>query len=158
MACAEVADHQNWMVTELLGRLKAVAQDELARQRIAIQETKLALEESHAAIAQLTIEKEKLTKHLISDIVPDVIRGVRQAVVIKETRYNRNVEWARACGAVAAALGLVLFGYCWGVWSDWGLTARVESIGSAIDRCQATSGWADDKGQRLCELNDFLRR
>jgi hypothetical protein len=167
MANADVAEHQRWLVTELLARLKLVAEEELARQRVVTHETRIALEEARGAIEsmqnqargaieRLEFEKEKVTTQLIDRIVPDMIRGTRDALVIREHRHNRNVEWARAFGAGALMLGLVLFGYGWGTWSDWGMTSRIENIGRAIERCDLTSKWTDDSGHRLCELSDFV--
>jgi hypothetical protein len=167
MANADVAEHQRWLVTELLARLKLVAEEELARQRVVTHETRIALEEARGAIEsmqnqargaieRLECEKEKVTTQLIDRIVPDMIRGTRDALVIREHRHNRNVEWARAFGAGALMLGLVLFGYGWGTWSDWGMTSRIENIGRAIERCDLTSKWTDDSGHRLCEMSDFV--
>jgi hypothetical protein len=167
MANADVAEHQRWLVTELLARLKLVAEEELARQRVVTHETRIALEEARGAIEsmqnqargaieRLEFEKEKVTTQLIDRIVPDMIRGTRDALVIREHRHNRNVEWARAFGAGALMLGLVLFGYGWGTWSDWGMTSRIENIGRAIERCDLTSKWTDDSGHRLCEMSDFV--
>jgi hypothetical protein len=167
MANADVAEHQKWLVTELLARLKLVAEEELARQRVVTHETRIALEEARGAIEsmqnqargaieRLEFEKEKVTTQLIDRIVPDMIRGTRDALVIREHRHNRNVEWARAFGAGALMLGLVLFGYGWGTWSDWGMTSRIENIGRAIERCDLTSKWTDDSGHRLCEMSDFV--
>jgi hypothetical protein len=167
MANADVAEHQRWLVTELLARLKLVAEEELARQRVVTHETRIALEEARGAIEsmqnqargaieRLEFEKEKVTTQLIDRIVPDMIRGTRDALVIREHRHNRNVEWARAFGAGALMLGLMLFGYGWGTWSDWGMTSRIENIGRAIERCDLTSKWTDDSGHRLCEMSDFV--
>jgi hypothetical protein len=109
------------------------------------------------ALARLEVEKTKVTAQLIDRIVPDMIRGVKDALVIKERRRDRNMEWTRALGAGGIALALVVSGYVWGTWSDWGMASRIESVGAAVERCQVTSKWADDKGQRLCQMSDFLK-
>jgi hypothetical protein len=147
---------------------RATAVEELARQRVVTEETRYALGEASAAVAnmkngakvaiqQIEAEKTAAMTKLINSIVPEMVRGVREAVVIKERRYNHAVEWMRGLGIGALMLSLVLGGFIWGTWSDWGLTARIENIGSAIVRCQLTSHWADDKGKRLCEVDDFVR-
>lgn len=157
MANADVAEHQQWLVTELLARLKEVAEEELARQRVVTHETRIALTEARGAVQNLELEKDKVTAQLINRIVPEMIQGTKAALVIRERRYNRNFECGRAFAAGALMLGLVLFGYGWGTWSDWGMSSRLESVGSAVERCQLTSKWTDDKGHRLCELSDFVR-
>ena len=147
---------------------RATAENELARQRVLTQQTRAALENASGAIvnmekdgrdtlARLEVEKTKVTTQLIDRIVPDMIRGVKDALVIKERRRDRNMEWTRALGAGGIALALVVSGYVWGTWSDWGMASRIESVGAAVERCQVTSKWADDKGQRLCQMSDFLK-
>ncbi len=147
---------------------RVTAEEELARQRVLTQQTRVALENASGAIlnmeegarvviARLEGEKTKVTTQLIDRIVPDMIRGVKDALVIKERRRDQNMEWTRALGAAGLTLALVISGYVWGTWSDWGMSSRIESVGAAIERCQVTSKWADDKGHRLCQMSDFLR-
>lgn len=147
---------------------RATAEEELARQRVLTQQTRVALENANGAIlnmeegarvviARLEAEKTKVTTQLIDRIVPDMIRGVKDALVIKERRRDQNMEWTRAVGAAGLTLALVISGYVWGTWSDWGMSSRIESVGAAIERCQVTSKWADDKGHRLCQISDFVQ-
>ncbi len=146
---------------------RATAEEELARQRVATAETRVVLQNARDAIAametggqgairKLEIEQATVTTKLINCIVPDMIKGVRHALVIKQHRYNHYVEWARGLGIGALMLGLVVSGYVWGTWSDWGLSSRIERLGAAVEHCQLTSKWADDTGKRLCELSDFV--
>jgi hypothetical protein len=164
---AELALSLAEALRDVVVEARATAVEELARQRVVTHETRIALEEARGAIhnmergargaiQNLEVEKEKMTTQLIDRIVPDMIRGTRDALVIREHRHNRNVEWARAFGAGALMLGLVLLGYGWGTWSDWGMTSRIESIGRTIERCDITSKWTDDSGHRLCEMSDFV--
>ena len=152
----------------VVSEARAAAEDELARQRVLTQQTRAALENASGAIfnmekggrdaiARLEVEKTKVTTQLIDRMVPDMIRGVKDALVIKERRRDRNLEWTRALGAGGIALALVVSGYVWASWSDWGMASRVESIGAAIEHCQLTSKWADDKGHRLCQMSDFIQ-
>ena len=147
---------------------RATAEQELARQRVLTQQTRTALENASGAIlnmekgadvviARLEDKKKEVTTQLIDRIVPDMIRGVKEALVIKERRRDKNMEWTRALGAAGLTLALVISGYVWGTWSDWGMSSRIESVGAAIERCQVTSKWADDKGHQLCQMSDFLR-
>jgi hypothetical protein len=165
---AELALSLGEALYAIVREARATAEDELARQRVVTQQTRMMLDKASCAIlgmeegARLAIERIEIEKNqavsgFLDSIVPDMVRGVRQALVIRERRYNHEAEWARAVGLGMLMLGLVLFGYGWGTWSDWGMASRVENIGAAIDRCQITSKWPDDKGKQLCELNDFLR-
>lgn len=150
----------------LLEEARSTAEEELARQRVVLQQTKAALQalsgaqadmeaKGKLALERLELEKTKVTTQLIERIVPDMIRGVKEAIVIKERRYNHTVEFNRAVGIGGAMLGLVVLGYAWGTWGDWGMSSRVEKIGFAIEKCQLTSRWHDDHDRRLCVINDF---
>jgi hypothetical protein len=165
---AELALSLGEALDGIVRKARATAEEELARQRVVTQQTRMALdrvsgaivgleEGSRLAIERIEIEKNQAVSGFLDSIVPDMVRGVRQALVIRERRYNHQAEWARAVGLGMLMLGLVLFGYGWGTWSDWGMARRVENIGAAIERCQITSKWADDKGRRLCVMNDFLQ-
>jgi hypothetical protein len=165
---AELALSLGEALDAVVREARATAEEELARQRVVTQQTRMALdrvsgaivgleEGSRLAIERIEIEKNQAVAGFLDSIVPDMVRGVREALVIRERRYNHKAEWARAVGLGMLMLGLVLFGYGWGTWSDWGMARRVENIGAAIDRCQITSKWADDKGRRLCVMNDFLQ-
>lgn len=145
---------------------KAIADEELARQRVVLQQTKAALQalsgaqadmeaKGKLALERLELEKTKVTTQLVERIVPDMVRGVKEAIVIKEKRYNHSVEFNRAVGIGGAMLGLVVLGYAWGIWGDWGMSSRVEKIGMAIEKCEITSRWRDDNGRRLCVIDDF---
>jgi hypothetical protein len=163
---AELALSVGDALLTIVDRAKAAAEDELARQRVVTERTRQTLTKASGVIenldrgARLAIEKIELEKtevltQLVKDILPEMTRGVREALVIRERRYNHNLEWKRAVGIGALMVGLVLAGYLWHTWSYWGLTSRVESMGAAVERCQLTSHWADDKGNRLCEIKDF---
>jgi hypothetical protein len=147
-------------------RAKAAGEDELARQRVMTERTRQTLAKASGvienldrgarqAIEKIEVDKTAVLTQLVKDILPDMTRGVREALVIKQRRYNHNLEFVRALCLGVLMLGLVLTGYVWGTWSDWGMAARVENIGAAIERCQLTSHWEDDKGNRLCEVKDF---
>ena len=145
---------------------RMAAEDELAKQRVVTERTRQTLAKANGvienldrgarlAIERIEVEKTEVLTQLVRDILPDMTRGVRKALVIRERRYNHEREWGRALCIGALMVSLVFTGYLWGTWSDWGLTARIQNIGSAMERCQLTSRWADDKGNRLCEMNDF---
>ena len=145
---------------------RMAAEDELAKQRVVTERTRQTLAKANGvienldrgarlAIERIEVEKTEVLTQLVRDILPDMTRGVREALVIRERRYNHEREWGRALCIGTLMVSLVFTGYLWGTWSDWGLTARIQSIGSAMERCQLTSRWADDKGNRLCEMKDF---
>jgi hypothetical protein len=163
---AEVALGVGDALLAIVERAKAAGEDELARQRVMTERTRQTLAKASGvienldrgarqAIEKIEVDKTAVLAQLVKDILPDMTRGVREALVIKQRRYNHNLEFVRALCLGVLMLGLVLTGYVWGTWSDWGMAARVENIGAAIERCQLTSHWEDDKGNRLCEVKDF---
>jgi hypothetical protein len=166
---AEVALSVGDALFAIVERAKAAAEDELARQRVVTERTRQTLTKASGlienldkgarhAIENIEVEKTEVLTQLVRDMLPDMTRGVREALVIRERRYNHEREWMRALCIGALMVGLVLTGYAWGTWSDWGLTSRVESIGTAVERCQLTSRWTDEKGNRLCEMSEFSAR
>jgi hypothetical protein len=145
---------------------RATAEDELARQRVITERTRHALSQASAvienletgtrlAVERIEVEKTEVLTQMVKDILPEMTRGVREALVIRERRYNHEREWRRAIGIGALMISLVFAGYLWGTWGDWGLSSRVQRIGAAMERCELTSRWTDDKGNRLCEIRDF---
>jgi hypothetical protein len=163
---AEVALGVGDALLAIVERAKAAGEDELARQRVMTERTRQTLVKASGvienldkgarqAIDKIEVDKTVVLTQLVKDILPDMMRGVREALVIKQRRYNHNLEFVRALCLGALMVGLVVTGYVWGTWSDWGMAGRVENIGAAIERCQLTSHWEDDKGNRLCEIRDF---
>ncbi|WP_158803415.1 hypothetical protein [Acidisoma sp. L85] len=163
---AEVALGVADALLAIVERAKAAGEDELAKQRVVTERTRQTLAKASGVIenldrgarrviAQIEVDKTAALAQLVKDILPDMTRGVREALVIKQRRYNHNLEFVRALCLGALMVGLVLTGYVWGTWSDWGMAGRVEKIGAAIERCQLTPHWEDDKGNRLCEMKDF---
>jgi hypothetical protein len=163
---AEVALGVGDALLAIVERAKAAGEDELARQRVMTERTRQTLVKASGvienldkgarqAIDKIEVDKTVVLTQLVKDILPDMTRGVREALVIKQRRYNHNLEFVRALCLGALMVGLVVTGYVWGTWSDWGMAGRVENIGAAIERCQLTSHWEDDKGNRLCEIRDF---
>jgi hypothetical protein len=151
----------------VVSKAQATAEEELARQRVATEETRIALRNAREAIrdmetaAQGTIqrvdgEKGKVDAALADRIAIQLIRATRADLLSRQRLLKSTIEWGRAIGIGGLMITLVLFGYVWGTWSDWGMASRIEAVGSAIERCQLTTKWTDDKGRRLCEMSDFV--
>jgi hypothetical protein len=163
---AELALSLAEVLHNVVKEARATAEEELARQRVVTERTRQTLTRAsgvienldkgaRSAIERIEVEKTEILTQLVKDILPDMTRGVREALVIRERRYNHDRDWGRALGIGGMMIGLVFAGYIWGTWGGWGLSSRVERIGAAIERCELTSHWADDKGNRLCEIKDF---
>ena len=86
------------------------------------------------------------------------VRALSGALVIHEQRVSRSIEWTRHLTSGAIAIGLVLGGYVWGTWSDWGLTSRLENFQFAVDRCAFAAPQLSIPGiGRVCRYDSLAR-
>ena len=140
---------------KILDGARVLHEDELARLRVSNERAQINLEVVRFAEQNLDRKREEVTQQLTSRIVPDMVKAVQKAVVIREERFNkeRNLRWI--LGAGAAMLALVLVGYGWASWSDWGDSGRVVRLTAAIQRCVDKAHWADPQGHKLCDVEDF---
>jgi hypothetical protein len=90
-AMADSADHQETVVLETGKEMRKLAQAELERQRSAIKETQLALNTAKITTSQMEIERARVENELIAQVVPKMIAATKDAMIIRERRFNRNV-------------------------------------------------------------------
>ncbi len=106
----------------------ATAEEELARQRVVTQQTRMTLDrastvvrafedDSRAVIAKVEADKAAAIEGFLRDAMPQIVRAVREGVAIRERRHNAVVAWRSTLVAGAVMVGLVLAGYLWGAWS-----------------------------------------
>ena len=104
---AEVALGVADALLTIVERAKAAGEDELARQRVVTERTRQTLAKASGvienldrgarqAIEKIEVDKTAVLTQLVKDILPDMTRGVREALVIKQRRYNHEREWMRA--------------------------------------------------------------
>src|SRR5262249_298994 len=123
------------------GRVSGAAQEEfraLFRQQREATERELAAarEITRAARAGLTqadvmltvvqVEKENLVARMIKETLPLVAERVKEALVIREKRWNGDVKRRRLATAVLFGLGVYFAGYGTHVWQTWGGTSAFE--------------------------------
>lgn len=158
-AQADVAEHQERLITDVLGGADKAIGTRLGECKALAESTRAMLASVERAQVVLEIKTQRVMGEMIERLTPQLVEGVREAVVIRERRYNRKVETSRIAGVVAVALGLLLGGYIWGANrnpSDEQDRLVASRVRLAIQRCQDTSRWVDDAHQRLCSLADFL--
>lgn len=137
---------------------RAMAIESAEQQRKATAATRDALGLARQAAHVLEAEKVRVTSEMVAKVAPQLVEGVRHALVIKEQRFNRNMEWTRAALIGAAIFALVIGGYTWRTVQDWSLLSRVSYENTALQRCLDTSTARTAEGHRLCDMNDFLAR
>lgn len=137
---------------------RSMAIESAEQQRKATAATQDALGLARQAAHVLEAEKVRVTSEMVAKVAPQLVEGVRHALVIKEQRFNRNMEWTRAALIGAAIFALVIGGYTWRTVQDWSLLARVSYENTALQRCLDTSTARTAEGHRLCDMEDFLPR
>ena len=137
---------------------RVMAQESVEQQRKATTATQNALGLARQAAHVLEAEKVRVTTEMVAKVAPQLVEGVRHALVIKEQRFNRNQEWKRAVLTGTAIFGLVIGGYTWRTVQDWPLLSRVSYENTALQRCLDTSTARTAEGHHLCDMNDFFSR
>ena len=150
---AELLDGQTLRFEELIGGIKtaadaelqkAVAATELASQ--AIKAGELTLRQARTAQIALEVEREGLVLRMIKETLPLFADRLKQALVIREQRWNNDLRQRRYAAAGAVALAVFLGGYALRAWSEADRLA-------AFDRCLSHAQLV--QGHYLCEVTAF---
>ena len=157
-ALADNADRQEHLVTHVLNDFKQAAEAELSKQRVITYRTELALQSARDARDSVEVEKARVASDMIKDVSPRIVDGIREAVVIRERRYNRSIELRRAATVGLVMMGLVIGGYTWRFSQDWTAVEQLSQTEAALQHCQDTSPYQDKDGRRLCAMSDFVQR
>lgn len=155
LAMADLVEHQETLVQAVAVGMKALANEELTKLRVMLEMTRAALTTVRGAVKNLETEKAQVVSEMIQIVTPQIVKGIKNALVIREVHYNQDVQWHRAGYAGAAILMLVVVGYVWRTAQDWQATTIAPLTSMALQHCQDTSKWVDDKGRRLCVMADF---
>lgn len=153
---AEIADRQADGVVRTVHDARLVVEAEAVKARKTNELAFLVMEGARSAHASFDVQKEMLVGKLVDTIVPQMVKAVGAAIVIRERRYNQRVHWGRAAGIAAVAGGLLLGGYVWGGWRPDN-TAIAGTI--ALDRirqCQASPVRDDRTHEAFCPMKALL--
>jgi hypothetical protein len=122
------------------------AQRELAVAKEITHAAEVSLRQARQAQIALVVEKENLTLRMIKETLPLFVERLKEALIIREKRWNDDVKRRRLATAGLVTLGLVLGGYGLHMWQSWGAT-------SALDWCL----WhqLQGNGHIYCDLTDF---
>ena len=150
---AGLLDDQTIRFEELIGGIrtaadaelqKAAAATELANQ--AIKAGELTLRQARTAQIALEVERESLVLRMIKETLPLFADRLKQALVIREQRWNDDIRRRRYVAAGAVALAVFLGGYALRAWSEADRLA-------AFDRCLARAQLV--QGHYWCEVTAF---
>ena len=136
-------------VTTVVEGTRKLVDAEITQLREANKRAVHAMNEATAALSRAEIEAEKLTLKTIRDLAPQILKEIREAVVVRERRYNRKVEWRRASLVAVAVLGLFLGGYSWRAWQNG------NEASDALVRC-LQQPFSAPNGDRYCSFSTLF--
>ena len=146
---ADVSEKQSQGVDATIAGAQKLIDSEITKLRLANAAAARAISEAQAAVSRANTEAEKLTLQTIKGLIPRIVEEIRDAVVIRERRYNRGVEWRRACIVGLAVLGLSLGGYSWRAWQDG------NDASAALVRCMKQP-LQTPNGERYCAFSELF--
>jgi hypothetical protein len=105
---------------------REASERELAQAREIRRAAEVSLKQARTALISLEVEKENLTVKMIKETLPLFAERLKDALVIRERRWNDDVKRRRFATAGLVALGLVSGGYGVHVWQSWDATTAFE--------------------------------
>ena len=105
---------------------REAAEREFAQAREIRRAAEGSLKQARTALISLEVEKENLTVKMIKETLPLFAERLKDALVIRERRWNDDVKRRRFATAGLVALGLVSGGYGIRVWQSWDATTTLE--------------------------------
>jgi hypothetical protein len=125
---------------------REAAERELAQAREIRRAAEVSLKQARTALISLEVEKENLTVKMIKETLPLFAERLKDALVIRERRWNDDVKRRRFATAGLVVLGLVSGGYGIRVWQSWEATTTQEWC--VWNQLQAN-------GHTYCDLTSF---
>jgi hypothetical protein len=138
-------------VYRVVSDARAATAADLSRLRAGVTAAEIALNQAKTAHTILEVQRETLVSRMIGDIAPRIAAGLKDLLVIRERRFNRNVEWGRRAAVCAGAIALVLAGYVGRGVQDSDATEALARCGKALVVDPAT-------GEKYCPLEALLPR
>ena len=152
---ADVLDGQADRFDEIVGRIEQGAAREM--EKIAalaaladktLQKGELALRQARNAQINLEVAQEQAVQRMIKETLPMFARNLKEALVIREQRWNRDTAWRRYAAAAAVALAILVSGYALRTWGD-----RDQS--PTLDWCLAHP--MQGSGHIYCDITNFAK-
>ena len=156
LVVADLAAGQAVGVGTTVRDARALTQGELEKLRTANQMSANVLEQARVALAGSEVQRERVIGRFVETVAPQVVEAIREAVVIRERRYNQRVHWGRAAGIAALAAGVLLGGYIWGSQGSGDAVAAGAVALDRIRQCQAAPVKDGRTGEAYCPLKGLL--
>jgi hypothetical protein len=152
-ALAEILGGQELRFEELMQDVRAAASVELEKLGAAtalannvVRGGEVALRQARTAQISLQVEKENLTAMMVKETLPLFVERLKEALIIRERRWNDDVKRRRLATVGLVVVGLVFGGYAVHVWQAWDAT-------SAFDWCWAHA--LPSSGRVYCDMTGF---
>ena len=142
----QIARANQGRIEEVVREGREAAAADLARARELSKAADLALRQSRQALIGLEVERENLVLRMIKETLPLFADRLKQALVIREQRWNSDLRRRRYATAGAVALAVFLGGYALRAWSESDRLA-------AFDRCLSHAQQVE--GRYWCEVTAF---
>ncbi len=156
MTLAEIADRQADGVVKTVHDARRMVEAEAVKARKTNELAFLAMEGTRSAHASFDVQKEMLVGRMADTIVPQMVKAVGAAIVIRERRYNQRVHWGRAAGIAAVAGGLLLGGYVRGGWRPDNTAIAGAVALERIRQCQAAPVRDERTHEAFCPMKALL--
>ena len=139
----------------IVGEARQSAEAEFARQHLARDETRHQLDHARGVVRDLDVEKARMADDMLKAAIPKLVKGVKDAVAVREVWVSRGKAVQQAVIVATAAIALVVGGYSWRMVQVWNVSDSALRNAEGIESCKETSRWADPQGHRLCRLDAF---
>lgn len=150
------------LIQAAMADLKASTQETRAASVVELEKLRLANEVSTKVLGQARqallgaeVEQRKLLGQVVAAAAPQIIAAIGAAVVIREHRYNKHLQWGRSAGIAALVLVLLGGGYVWGGWQSPSVAAGAVAL-ERIRQCEADPVKDARTSEAFCPLRKLL--
>jgi hypothetical protein len=126
-----------------------LSETELATLKAANELAANTVRQARAAQTNLEVQRETIATRLVENLGPQLARGLKDWLVLREREHNRKMARRRAAITSAVVVALVAGGYFSRAWQDTNATA-------ALSRCISTKIVSPTNGEAFCSLNTLL--
>lgn len=126
-----------------------LAETELAALRAANELAANTIRQARAAQTNLEVQRETIATRMVENLGPQLARGLKDWLVLREREYNRKMARRRAAITSALVMVLIAGGYGLRAWQDTDAIA-------ALSRCVSNKIVSPTNGEAFCSLNTLL--
>lgn len=134
---------------------RKAAEAEFARHHSAREDGKFILGQARGAIRDIDVEKTRMADEMLVRAIPQLVKGVKDAVAVREVWVARGRSLRQAMLVAAATVAVFVGGYSWRTAQVWPVSDAALRNSEGIESCKATSHYVDEQGNRLCRLDAF---